>query len=192
MARPRSFDIDQALDRAMHLFWERGYEATSLKDLTEALGIRPPSFYQAFGSKRELYLRAIDHYAIIMGRQLSANLAEDGRPLSKRLRTLFYQVAEESARKTPSKGCLLVNATVERASHDEAVRQRVHDRFLTNRAYFAGAIVNARDAGESFRSDVEPLALTLVNLYHGLRVTGKAQATEQEMRQIVDTQLLLL
>ena len=60
--RPRAFDRDDALDRAMHLFWRRGYEATSVSDLTESMGITPPSLYAAFGDKKRLFLEAVDRY----------------------------------------------------------------------------------------------------------------------------------
>ena len=60
--RPRAFDRDAALDRAMHLFWRKGYESTSVSDLTEAMGIAPPSLYAAFGDKKRLFLEAVDRY----------------------------------------------------------------------------------------------------------------------------------
>src|SRR6202011_4012331 len=63
MGRPRAFDVDRALDRALHLFWRKGYEGTSLSDLTQAMGINRPSLYAAFGDKEALFRRALDRYA---------------------------------------------------------------------------------------------------------------------------------
>src|ERR1700674_4986058 len=60
--RPRAFDVDQALDRALHLFWRKGYEGTSLSDLTRAMGINRPSLYAAFGDKETLFRKALDRY----------------------------------------------------------------------------------------------------------------------------------
>ena len=62
MGRPRAFDMDQALDQALHVFWEKGYAGTSIADLTEAMGINPPSLYAAFGNKEKLFKKALDRY----------------------------------------------------------------------------------------------------------------------------------
>jgi len=62
MGRPRAFDMDQALDQALHVFWEKGYAGTSITDLTEAMGINPPSLYAAFGNKEKLFKKALDRY----------------------------------------------------------------------------------------------------------------------------------
>ena len=62
MGRPRTFDMDQALDQALQVFWEKGYAGTSIADLTEAMGVNPPSLYAAFGNKEKLFKKALDRY----------------------------------------------------------------------------------------------------------------------------------
>src|ERR1700759_5692402 len=73
--RPRAFDLDEAVDRALELFWRQGYAATTVADLTAAIGINPPSLYKAFGSKQDLFERAVQRYADLNGRIVEAALA---------------------------------------------------------------------------------------------------------------------
>ena len=84
MARPREFDSDQALEKAMQVFWTKGYEATSLSDLLSAMGISKSSFYATFGSKHELFLATLDRYGETHGAQLIALLKSNESPRKDR------------------------------------------------------------------------------------------------------------
>ena len=170
----------------MQAFWSGGYDATSLETLLPQLGIGLSSFYRTFGSKQALYLEAIDLYREEMAGRLRENLQV--APLRRALGTLFGAVVDEMAREEVSRGCLLVNATVERAPHDPDVRQRVREQLATNRELFRGAVARARERGEiaSALPD-DALALDLVNTYHGLRVTGKATADRAVLDAIVES-----
>ena len=191
MARPRSFDADDALDRAMHVFWERGYEATSVEDLLAALGIGLSSFYRTFTSKRDLYLAATDRYRALMGADLVAALAAP--PVVPAIGAVLHGVADEASRDEASRGCLLVNATVERAPHDADVKARIEEQFAFNRRTFRDAVQRAQAAGEiPADGDPDALALLLVNAYHGLRVTGKACKDRDALGAIVDATLTSL
>jgi TetR/AcrR family transcriptional repressor for divergent bdcA len=108
--RPRSFEIDDALAKAQALFHERGYVAVSLTDLTEELGINPPSFYAAFGSKAELYGRVLERYSRDEGLDFKGLLSPD-RSLAEGLAALFEAAAESYTRHPGAPGCLVIEGT---------------------------------------------------------------------------------
>ena len=105
--RPRRFDLDQAVGVAQRLFHARGYDAVSVADLTEALGINPPSFYAAFGSKAGLYVRILDRYAGDGAIPLMNLLAAD-RPVTDCLKTVLEEAAKRYAADPAAAGCLVI------------------------------------------------------------------------------------
>ena len=105
--RPREFDRDEVLERAINLFWSRGYEATSVSDLTEAMGITPPSLYSAFGDKKRLFLEAVDRYQAGPGAFAQRALAEE--PTAERaIQSLFTGAIETFCDPKQPKGCMVV------------------------------------------------------------------------------------
>ena len=106
MGRPRAFDRDKALDQALHVFWERGYEGTSIADLTEAMGINPPSLYAAFGNKETLFREALDRYEArrdeIMAEAFAAPTAREA------MTRLLEGTADRLSDKDKPRGCLMV------------------------------------------------------------------------------------
>src|ERR1700712_286712 len=107
--RPLSFDRDTALEQAMHVFWERGYEAASITDLTAAMGITPPSLYAAFGDKAKLFLEAIERYALGPGSAGPRALAEE--PTARgAIERWLHESADELTRNCHPKGCMVVMA----------------------------------------------------------------------------------
>lgn len=115
--RPRNFDEATALEQALFVFWKKGYEATSLEDLTKAMGLSRSSFYAAFDSKQALFLRALEHYSRNGLRNLK-DVAEtsDGNPVEAMMQAL-------SDPQGGSKGCMLVNCITELAPHDAEVAE---------------------------------------------------------------------
>ncbi|WEX74430.1 TetR/AcrR family transcriptional regulator [Sinorhizobium numidicum] len=105
--RPRGFDVEEAIAKAQALFHKHGYDAVSLADLTDALGINPPSFYSAFGSKADLYARALERYAKTEGLDFKRLLAPD-RPLGDSLAALFEAAAESYTAHPEAPGCLVI------------------------------------------------------------------------------------
>ena len=108
--RPRKFDLDEALAAAQRLFHEKGYDAVSLADLTKALGINPPSFYTAFGSKAALYARVLDRYAATGAIPLK-QILETGRPLADTLAEVLVQAARYYATDPTATGCMVLEGT---------------------------------------------------------------------------------
>ena len=107
--RPRSFDRDAALDAAMQVFWEKGYEATSISDLTEVMGINPPSLYAAFGDKERLFMEAIERYA--QARGSSCPYCEEATAREAIEKLLTYMATELTESSHP-RGCLMMMAAV--------------------------------------------------------------------------------
>src|SRR5712671_5524180 len=127
MARPREFDEQAALQAALARFWSRGYEATSTRDLAESMGITGASLYNAFGDKRSLYQRVLEHY-------IESSLGERLRryaPLAPRvaLDTFFREIVERSMADPQHKGCLLVNSALELSPHDPQFQRVVAEVF---------------------------------------------------------------
>ena len=172
MARTKEFDHDVALDRAMHLFWRQGYEATSIQDLVEHMGIGRGSLYATFGDKHTLYLAAFDRYCATVGAGFLAPLAEP-IPVRAALRRVFDGVVAESLAEGHH-GCLMANGTLELASHDGDVRRRVEVGLQGAEDTIARALALAQAAGElAAGRDPRALARYLVNALQGLRVTAK-------------------
>ncbi|MEU9384414.1 helix-turn-helix domain-containing protein, partial [Streptomyces sp. NPDC048279] len=125
MARTKAFDPDAVLQSALELFWRRGYEATSMTDLIEHLGIGRASIYAAFGSKHELYLRAVDRYIEMRDPGILQELSQPG-PVLPAVRAVVRRfAAEATAPEVRQAGCLVTNTAAELGPHDPAAARRV-------------------------------------------------------------------
>lgn len=185
MARPKEFDPDQVLDRAVELFWSKGYEATSVQDLVEALGINRSSLYGTFGDKHTLYLAAIDRYCREVVDPSTVELDKAEAPLEA-IRGLFLGIPGLAARRG-KRGCLLCNAAVERAPVDPAVKAEVSGGFGRLGTAFRRALGRARAAGELDR-DADPAALAdyLLSGYLGLIVLAKSGRKPAQLRRTAE------
>ncbi|MFO1242781.1 MAG: TetR/AcrR family transcriptional regulator [Rickettsiales bacterium] len=188
VGRPRTFDIDEALENALYVFWEKGYEGTSLPDLTEAMGINRPSLYAAFGNKEELFRKALDRYAEkitgFMQEKLSAPTAYEG------VESLLRTMADGHCSKSQPRGCLLVQGALscgeeaEPIKHELAARRAEIEQTLSKR--FARARLEG-DLPQAINS--EDLARYFATLMHGMAVQAASGATPQTMHGIVDVAL---
>ncbi|GAA2256081.1 TetR family transcriptional regulator [Actinomadura sp. NPDC048955] len=182
MARTKEFDPDAALRRALELFWERGYEATSMADLVAHLGIARASVYATFGGKRELYLKALERYLHDTDPKIAEALSQPG-PVLPAVRALIERYAEESARDRPRLGCLVVNTAVELAARDAEAARLVESSWNFLEASLTTALTRARAQGE-LPADKDPRALArlLLVLFQGMRVLGRAPADDHRLR----------
>lgn len=193
MARTKEFDPDAALQSALELFWRRGYEATSVADLVEHLGIGRASIYATFGGKNELYLKALDRYAEMRDPLLLAELSQPG-PALPAVRAVVRRFAAEAA--SPEgrlNGCFVTNTAAELAPHDPAAARRVEISWERLEAPLHSALVRAQAQGElAGGRDPRALARMLLVLLQGIRVVGKASDDPARVRDAAEQALTLL
>ncbi|MFI1796256.1 TetR/AcrR family transcriptional regulator [Streptomyces sp. NPDC020379] len=192
MARTKEFDPDAALQSALELFWQRGYEATSLTDLVEHLGIARASLYATFGSKRELYLKALERYGEQGDVRIVEELSQPG-PALPAVRALVRRFADEATRDVLRRGCFVTNTAVELAAHDAAAARRVGESWHALETALVSALMRARAQGE-LPAGRDPVALArmLMVLMQGMRVVGKADPGPARLRDAAAQALSLL
>lgn len=193
MARTKEFDPDAALQAALELFWRRGYEATSMADLVEHLGIGRASIYATFGNKHDLYLKALDRYGETQDPALLRELSQPG-PALPAVRALVRRFAEEAADGTRRlNGCFVTNTAAELAPHDSAAARRVELSWQHIETPLHSALVRAQAQGELPEGrDPRALARMLLVLMQGLRVVGKASPDPARVRDAAEQALALL
>ncbi|MEU7578881.1 TetR/AcrR family transcriptional regulator [Streptomyces sp. NPDC041068] len=193
MARTKEFDPDAALQSALELFWRRGYEATSMADLVEELGIGRASMYATFGNKHELYMKALERYGETQKPLLLSELAQPG-PALPAVRAVVRRFGmESSADERRLNGCFITNTAAELAPHDEAAARTVERSWDGIETLLHSALVRAQAQGE-LPEDRDPLTLArmLLVLMQGLRVVGKATRDPARIRDAVEQALTLL
>ena len=186
MARPRSFDPDDALARAMDAFWAKGYDGTTMDDLVAATGLKKGSLYAAFGDKHRLYLAAIERYERIVVDAAIAALRTSADPWHG-LAVLFEQVVAAVDQHRDRRGCLICNASIDRAPYDRTVERRVLSALARLQRAIAATIRRARPALSP--ADADAVASQLLAGYMGMRVMARAGVTAPELRRIADSAL---
>ncbi|MEU1412634.1 TetR/AcrR family transcriptional regulator [Streptomyces sp. NPDC005731] len=173
MGRIREFDVDQAVDRAMDLFWRRGYAETSLQDLLKEMSIGSGSFYAAFGSKEQLYLRALERYSALQADDL-VKILEQATEIRPAVRQILVAMIEADLT-DPTRGCLVVNTATQCGNQPPAV-ERVAAAMRHVESSLAGALERAKVRGE-LSADKNPVELArfLTTFVQGLRVVGQAR-----------------
>jgi len=171
--RPRSFDVEAAVERAMDVFWSRGYHATALPDLLRATKLSRGSLYAAFGDKHSLFLRALDRYIADALTRMDIELAPGREPVDG-LRAYLAGYVDRTTGAKGRRGCLLVATAMELAGQDDEVGRRIARFFKAMEARLADALSRAKAAGK-LADGVEPsgAARILVCFVEGLRVVGK-------------------
>jgi TetR/AcrR family transcriptional regulator, transcriptional repressor for nem operon len=192
MARPREFDADAALDRAMEVFWSKGYEATSLDDLCEATGLSRSSLYAAFGSKRNLLLRSVDRYAEQRTPSIAAVLAQP-LPIREAIADLLRRFIDQIVSGPGRRGCFLGNCAAELPRSDRAALARVRQGLASTEATFHHALARAKARGElPPGADLDALARFLTAGFQGLRLVGKVNPNRAVLEDIAKTLLRCL
>ena len=188
MARKKGFDPQKALRVAVDVFWDSGYEKTSLDDLKEKMGVGRQSLYDTFGNKRSLYLQALDEYRA-MTQSDTKKLFGSGLSVRDCFRAILFGIAGESRAKL-ERGCMMINANLERARTDKALNDLVKRNAAEVREIFSTALKYAQRTGE-IPKDKDPAALAsfMFSTVHGMRHLGRTSADRTALEQIATVAL---
>lgn len=180
--RPRSFDRDAALDHAVQLFWSKGYAATSITDLTAAMGITAPSLYAAFGDKKALFDEVVEAYGIRYGGFIARALAEE--PTAKRaIARILHEAADEHTKDGCPRGCLLLCASD--ATNDTDVAQQLRRLRNDNVAVFEQRIRADVEAGVlPAGTDAAALARYTGAMLQGMSQSARDGAGRDELERV--------
>ncbi|MGG2083638.1 TetR/AcrR family transcriptional regulator [Lysinibacillus pakistanensis] len=192
MARTREFDEGQVLEAAMQLFWEKGYEATSLSDLTSRMGIQRPSIYSTFGDKRELFEASLRRYTTSRAFDIRSRLQKYAS-VKEAFSIFFADIITEEYEEDLSKGCFCINTMVELAPHDEKfeVLTREHQMYLA--VIFQETIERGIQTGElDDNTDAKSLAQALIVALIGITVMMKSRPQRSFVDNAVAATLTLL
>jgi TetR/AcrR family transcriptional regulator, copper-responsive repressor len=185
--RPRSFDRDEALERAIAVFWQHGYDATSVAMLTDALGIAAPSLYAAFGDKKKLFFEALDRYNRTYGAFTVQALAEepDARTAVDRL---LREASVSYTRPDRPAGCLLITATTNCSPQSADVAAQLRDIRSQAKTALADRISGAVEDGH-LPVGTDPHALTVfyAATLQGMSAQARDGATRTDLQRIADT-----
>jgi TetR/AcrR family transcriptional repressor of nem operon len=192
MARPKEFDEEKALAAALEVFWEKGYEAASVQDLTERMGIQKASLYNTFGDKHALFVRALGAYSAETLDWYREQLDRPG-PLRATLAAMFHDMTEECDEDDDCRGCLCVNSAVELAPHDPAIALLLDQHNQAQEDLFRRALLRAQEAGE-IPAALDPVATAryLLNVIAGIGVASKGGAGQERLEDIVRISLSVL
>lgn len=187
--RPREFDADEALDKALHVFWRQGYEGASLSDLTEAMGISRPSLYAAFGNKEDLFRSALDRYAehgpgTIQRDALNEPTARDV------VKRLLHGAAHCLTDPSNPRGCLSVQGALSCGEAAETIKAELCKRRAAGEAALGERFERARASGDlAADSDPRALARYVMTVQQGMSVQAAGGASREDLLAVADMAL---
>lgn len=193
MARPREFDEEQVIQSAQEVFWLKGYQRTSVRDLVDATGLQRGSLYGAFGDKHGLYLASLDAYHQRAMNMLEQHVVQAADPIEA-LRQLMHRVGLECADpESAARGCMVANAFNELAAHDDIVAERLRAMGAETQGLIARALRRGQAQG-TFDSNRDPdaVAISIFCNLQGLRNFGKSHPTHDVMNAVVVEMLRVL
>jgi TetR/AcrR family transcriptional repressor of nem operon len=192
MARPREFDETAALDAAVACFWQRGYEATSVRDLAGKMGISAPSLYNAYGDKHALFVQALERY---LDRSMRARIRrlEESLPPKQAVHRFIDEIIAHSLNDKERRGCFLINSALEVAPHNRKLGALIAERLAEIEAFFHRSIKAAQAQGEVPRDrGAKDLARLLLGIVLGIRVLARAKPERVLLEGVARPALALL
>lgn len=177
--RPRAFDREQALQTALITFWEKGYDLTQVADLTAAMGIKPPSFYAAFGSKQAAFNEAIDLYLRTAGSKI-IHVLEHTPAAQDAIRAMLSE-SIHTALDAPAGGCLLVLGLIHRTPDNAQLCQRLEDIRRSNVDSIRSRLQRGAQEGQLDAIHVEGLTQLIATVLQGLSLRARDGATRGEL-----------
>jgi TetR/AcrR family transcriptional repressor of nem operon len=189
MGRPKEYDRENVLDKAMHVFWSKGYECASMQDLVDAMGINRGSIYAEFGDKRGLHLAALDLFYKQEIRRMMAPIDQPG-PRLDAIRQIFDEIVADAVERRDCKGCMIYNTAVELCPNDDEVTAKVAAGLKRAEDTFFEALIEAKTTGELREDrDARALARYLTNSVNGLRVIGMVMNDRPALQDVIDQTL---
>jgi TetR/AcrR family transcriptional repressor of nem operon len=192
MARKKNFDEVEVLDKAVNLFWEKGYNATSIQDLVDGLGINRASIYDTWGDKHQLYLSALKRYRQNSSSWLLNEIRTEQSALiiiKKFLNLTIQSVINDQDKR----GCFIINSSTELSNCDQEVDDLVHENRRTMEKVLTQLIKEGQEDGEiTKRHSSEALARYIFSTIGGLKVLGMGQITANELKEVIDVTLSAL
>lgn len=188
IGRPRVFDMDQALERALEVFWRKGYEGASIADLTSAMGINPPSLYSAFGNKEALFCRTLDRYEA--KHEASWNEALSAPTAYGAIKRLLMSSAASLGDKRNPPGCLMVQAALCGGEECDTVRKELNKRRDASIGLIRSRLKRAKREGDlPAGADPASLARYVATVLHGMAVQAAGGASRKELERVAETAL---
>jgi TetR/AcrR family transcriptional regulator, transcriptional repressor for nem operon len=193
MARTKAFEEAVALEKAMQIFWKKGFNATSMEDLVTAMGINRASLYDTFGDKKRLYLAALGQFSTESSRENTVVATQCGDCPRQKIEAIFRNSLAQAIHDPEQKGCMLANATAEMAILDTDVMRFTKNSLENMETWFADLIRAGQKTG-SIRADLPPesTATFLINYVHGMRIVCKTRPDAEKMRESLNLALSLL
>ncbi len=191
MARPKEFERNRVLDKAVEVFWCQGYEATSVQDLVEKMGINRQSIYDTFGDKHALFIAALDRYEEVRAASFIQILLREGSA-RQILHDAFDWLVEDSA-SGDGRGCLTINSTIELAQRDSTIGNKLSANLAALEDIFYRVVLRGQQEGD-IRPTHEPRVLAgfLMNTLQGLRVAAKTKPDKKALQDVVGVTLSVL
>ena len=188
----KQFDRDEALSKAMNAFWARGYDATSMQDLVDCMGVNRGSLYATFGDKRSLFIAALRRYDARYREAWVARLVATHGPRAS-ITAAFDEAISAVLDDGSSDGCLLVNTALELSPHDKEISAIVDTGLSAMESFFRDRIEQGQAAGE-IPQHLAPVdtARGLLSLFIGLRVLARARPDEPLLRSVANQANALL
>ena len=192
MPRPKEFNPDDAIEKAMHVFWHKGYEATSMEDLLSAMDLNRGSLYDTFGDKRQLFLKVIDRYCTtFVGSKFS--LLDQPGPALPTLRRFISGMIAGGLADPQRRGCLIANTVMELSPHEKEIAGTLRQALNMAEETFFKVLARAKQQGE-LKHDKDPrtLAHFLTTMMQGIIVMIKSGAPADVVKQTAEIALSIL
>lgn len=193
MARHQEFSRDEALQSAMLLFWEKGFDRTSMEALTQATALSRSSIYNTFGSKEALFMESLAQYASMKRRLREGSFAQAPMSCKEQIRCLFYQLIEGLYADSTPDGCLLTETVGNLTEVNQGIRHFIQEQLQEIYQLFLRIIEAGQKTGElSTRTESKELAYLLLNLHESVIVLATIEGNEAKQRQTIDTFLEMI
>jgi AcrR family transcriptional regulator len=185
LGRPRAFDPDRAMDAALWVFWEKGYEGASLSDLTLSMGINKPSLYATFGDKQELFRKVVDRYV-----QTQKHLMEEalqGPSARNAVERVLHGTADSLTNPLNPRGCLLVQGALACSDESDCIKRDLAAKRSFSESLLRDRLLRARIEGElPPEADPEALSGFYSAVLHGMSVEAASGATRKRLQSVID------